>query len=400
MKNIKLIIATLFFCSITIAQSKPLTKEEQRVQDSIANIKGSGGFDDYYESLFKVKKDSTKDLLDNSIANENEKNKLKIDSDNDGVVDKDDACPLVKGTTKNKGCPEMKNEKNVATKEDDNIDVLQTLLAILKDSKNDFEKYLGKPMGPKLYTGQIFEYELTLGGTEKVYKDFNENDELKSLNFNAKFNTEETAHEAFLIKNFFETLTADLVNKDNFKIVNTTNRISVVNIDGLFVYDYEVVNNKLTEINIYSLGNKQLERNKKEKEEKHEKRVNSTPLEKFNDLVNSGIGFEWFIDNKKARKISDKKEGEELLLKFGEENDIILNKQNLDELNTKGTTMLDIGNGLESFKLIDDRTSLHFEAKTIICESKNSEIHIVNDVKSPFVLKIRTTTYKLKYDTF
>jgi hypothetical protein len=133
---------------------------------------------------------------------------------------------------------------------------------------------------------------------------------------------------------------------------------------------------------------------------KKEKIVNQTPFEKFNDLVNSSIGFEWEMDNKKARKINGKMEGTELVLKFGDENDIILNKQNLDELNTKGTTMLDIGNGLESFKLIDSRTSLHFKAKTIICESKNSEIYIINDVQSPFVLSIKTTSYNFKFDTF
>jgi hypothetical protein len=40
-----------------------------------------------------------------------------------------------------------------------------------------------------------------------------------------------------------------------------------------------------------------------EKDKKIEKDINQTPLEKFNDLVNSGTGFEWEIDNKKARKI-------------------------------------------------------------------------------------------------
>jgi hypothetical protein len=89
-----------------------------------------------------------------------------------------------------------------------------------------------------------------------------------------------------------------------------------------------------------------------------------------------------------------------LVLKLGGNDDILLNKQNLEELNTKGTTMLDIENGLESFKFIEDRTSLHFETKTTICESKNSEIHIVNDAKYPFVLAIKTTTYNLKFDTF
>ncbi len=60
MKSLKLLIAVLFFCATAIAQGKPLTKEEQRVQDSIAKSgTGSGGFDDFYNSLFKEKKDST-----------------------------------------------------------------------------------------------------------------------------------------------------------------------------------------------------------------------------------------------------------------------------------------------------------------------------------------------------
>ena len=57
MKSIKLIVTAVFFCTITIAQPRPLTQEEQRVQGSIAKVEStSGGFDDFYKSLFKEKK--------------------------------------------------------------------------------------------------------------------------------------------------------------------------------------------------------------------------------------------------------------------------------------------------------------------------------------------------------
>jgi hypothetical protein len=35
---------------------------------------------------------------------------LSLDTDGDGVLDKDDKCPEVKGTVANKGCPEVSPE--------------------------------------------------------------------------------------------------------------------------------------------------------------------------------------------------------------------------------------------------------------------------------------------------
>ncbi len=70
MKNIKLIVAALFFCATAIAQSTPLTKEQQRVQDSITkNGASKGGFDDFYQNLVKEKQDTSKSFLDNILAN-------------------------------------------------------------------------------------------------------------------------------------------------------------------------------------------------------------------------------------------------------------------------------------------------------------------------------------------
>ena len=126
-----------------------------------------------------------------------------------------------------------------------------------------FKKNIGESLGAQLYSSQPFEYGLTLGGMEKMYKYFDRDDDLTQLGFNSKFKTEEEVIKAVTIKSIFESLTNEMVNKYNYTKKQIKNLIIVSNTDAIQVYDYEVINNQLTELNIYSSGAEQLARNKK-----------------------------------------------------------------------------------------------------------------------------------------
>lgn len=269
MKSLKLILITMLFIGIASAQSIPLTEEQQKVQDSIDKAGGTpNGFDDYHRSLLKA---------------ENEKEKLIQDSDKDGIIDKDDACPYEKGTKENKGCPKIKNiVPYTKTKED--VELEKNLLLIFKDAKNDFVENIGEAWRPRSFNAQIFTYGLTLGGAGRLYKYFYANDELDKLGFNAKFENEDAAKNAVFIKAYFEDLTTEMVEKYNCKIINSSKFITVVNNEDVVLFDYKVADNKLIEINIYSSGAKQLARDKNKKDVKVEKKA-ETNAEKQPEIV-------------------------------------------------------------------------------------------------------------------
>jgi hypothetical protein len=71
---------------------------------------------------------------------------------------------------------------------------------------------------------------------------------------------------------------------------------------------------------------------------------------------------------------------------------LFLSRKNFLELKSKkGTTILDVGNGQETFKYIDDYLTMN--GRIFSCVSKNAEMKVLDDEYNPLIIKIITSKY-------
>ena len=164
------------------------------------------------------------------------------DGDRDGVLDKDDLCPDVKGTAQNKGCPaEKKTEENL----------YQTILTIIEEGKKNFlfceyvleelpnkNQFGGEEEGDKNY-----KFGLTLGGDAEYIRFVSK---LKRRVFFSDFYglDEKSLAQAEYVKTILELIFREFEKKTGYSVLREKNTVTLYDSNKVVVIDYLMNDNK------------------------------------------------------------------------------------------------------------------------------------------------------------
>jgi len=164
------------------------------------------------------------------------------DGDRDGVLDKDDLCPDVKGTAQNKGCPaEKKTEENL----------YKTILTIIEEGKKNFlfcdyvleelpnkNQFGGEEEGDKNY-----KFGLPRGGDAEYIRHVSK---LKRRVFFRDFYglDEKSLAQAEYVKTILELIFREFEKKTGYSVLREKNTVTLYDSNKVVVIDYLMNDNK------------------------------------------------------------------------------------------------------------------------------------------------------------
>ena len=158
------------------------------------------------------------------------------DSDGDGVLDRDDVCPDVKGTAQNKGCPaEKKVEENL----------YKTILTIIEEGKKNFlfSEYVLEELPNKNQFGgeedgdKNYKFGLTLGGDAEYIRYVSK---LKRKVFFSDFYglDEKSLTQAAYVKTILELIFNEFEKKPGYSLLREKNMVTLYDSNKVVVISY------------------------------------------------------------------------------------------------------------------------------------------------------------------